>query len=345
MSKRTPSDPFGFTVSADLVRGLAACAVECGVPRQRLTDLLPDAASGAAAGPARYSSGHAMKLWERIVRASGDPIIGFRMAMFAGPKTFGALGLILPRCATMLEAFRQMARYVGIATQGGHVFVEEGPAALTVSLAADIPPGEIARAIQLWALTNVSLLPQTLTGVLARPSAVTCAFASPGAAAVRSLREHLPFEFGAERTEVRFARSVGDLRIPTADADLHALLAEAMERHLQALGPAASFERGLVAILRGMINGTMPTLAALSAHAGASERTLQRRLMQSGTSFQRLLQRVLNEVADEHLARGDLSHGEIAFLLGYSEESAFSRAYRSWTGRPPSAARLQPSFG
>jgi AraC-like DNA-binding protein len=93
-----------------------------------------------------------------------------------------------------------------------------------------------------------------------------------------------------------------------------------------------------------MINGTMPTLASLSARIGLSQRTLQRRLAQSNTSFQRLLQQVLHEAADEYLARGTLTQGEIAFLLGYSEVSAFSHAYRSWTGRPPGTAHVRPTI-
>jgi AraC-like DNA-binding protein len=55
-------------------------------------------------------------------------------------------------------------------------------------------------------------------------------------------------------------------------------------------------------------------------------------------SFDELLQQVLRQEAEDLLARGNLSQGEIAFLLGYSEVSAFSRAYRGWTGHPPSAA-------
>jgi len=62
-----------------------------------------------------------------------------------------------------------------------------------------------------------------------------------------------------------------------------------------------------------------------------SPRTLQRRLAGSLTSFQRLLRQVLREAADEQLAHRPLSQTKIIFLLGYSEESASSRAYRSWT--------------
>lgn len=140
-----------------------------------------------------------------------------------------------------------------------------------------------------------------------------------------------------------FPARAGDVRSIFADEDLKLLLAQVIEQHLEALGPADSFERGLAAVLRGMLNGTMPTLARLSARAGMSRRTLQRRLAESNTTFQRLLRNVLCEVSEELLARGTYTQGEIAFLQGYSEESAFSHAYRSWTGHAPGARRIRKS--
>jgi AraC-like DNA-binding protein len=152
---------------------------------------------------------------------------------------------------------------------------------------------------------------------------------------MRVLRQHFPFKFGAADNQVVFERHVGDIRIPSADSALQSLLADVMDRHLATLGPAASFEQGMLTVLRSMMNGNMPTLASLAQRSGMSQRTLQRRLAESNTSFQRLLRQVLHETSEELLARESLSHGEIAFLLGYSQESAFSRAYKSWTGRSP----------
>ena len=96
-------------------------------------------------------------------------------------------------------------------------------------------------------------------------------------------------------------------------------------------------KRGLRPI-RNSGESAMATLASLSARAGMSQRTLQRRLTEARTSFQALLQQVLQDQAKKLLQRGNLTQGEIAFLLGYSEVSAFSRAYRRWTGHPPGAA-------
>src|SRR6476646_4695695 len=73
------SPPIAFTVSADLIRGLIDCAVQCGVPRDRLADMIDDG-SGAerkSPVPVRYSGEHTLRLWDRLLRLTGDPIIGF----------------------------------------------------------------------------------------------------------------------------------------------------------------------------------------------------------------------------------------------------------------------------
>jgi AraC-like DNA-binding protein len=330
----------GFTVSADLLRGLIDCATQCGVPRERLADLIQDGDGAGGPPPVRYAGEYVLKFWERVLRITEDPIIGFRMAFFSGPKTFGVLGQIAPRCANMLEVYRQTVRYSALASNGARVSLasRSDTFSLTIDLANTLPPLP-GRTIMLWGLTNLAFLPERVAFTSMRPTAMTCEFSSPGPAALRAIREHFPFEFGAAKSEVVFDRRVGELIVPTADAELKTLLAETMDRHLSVLGTTANFEQSMLTLLRGMMNGNMPTLASLSARAGMSQRTLQRRLGEANTSFQRLLNKVLKEQADELLKRGNLSQGEIAFLLGYSEVSAFSRAYHGWTGHPPGAVQ------
>jgi AraC-like DNA-binding protein len=336
--KQKTSHAASFTVSADLIRGLIDCAVQCGIQRERLSDMIggESTAERKSSTPVRYAGDHTVKLWERILRLTGDPIVGFRMAFFAGPKTFGALGLILPRCLNVLDALRQTERYSALASDGARIWVTVSAQTITVHLTVqDLGRPDVQRAVTLWGLTNLCLMPQRLTQTAFSPKLVIGNCEAPGSSALRALREHLPIRFEPGESQIVFDRRVGEIAIPSADRDLQLLLTETMDRHLEALGPARSFEQGMLVLLRGMMNGTMPTLASLSASAGMSQRTLQRRLNEANTSFQRLLNQVLQEEADQLLARGNLSQGEIAFLLGYSEVSAFSRAYRSWTGHPP----------
>ena len=81
MAKRAQSAPRAFTVSGDLIRGLSDCAVRCGLPRMRLADMLKE--EGRPSPPPRYAAEHILKLWDRVIRLSADPVIGFRMALVA----------------------------------------------------------------------------------------------------------------------------------------------------------------------------------------------------------------------------------------------------------------------
>jgi AraC-like DNA-binding protein len=327
----------GYTVSADLLRGFTACAVKCGVPRDRLAYAVDDGEQPNIA--TRHSAEHLYRLWEQFVRLSGDPIIGYRMAFVAEPKTFGVLGQIMARCSTLLDAFRQLERFSAIAYQGSRFSVLRDPSTVEISADVEARDSPAQTTILLWVVTNLALLPHRLTGVDVRPRRVECTARPPRALLAKTLRERWPMAFDAPSNRVVFDARICEMPIHSADVDLKLLLAQVIEEHLQKLGKVASFEEGLSTVLRRMMNGTMPTLEALSARTGMSERTLQRRLKGANTSFQKLLRRVLHEASDELLGQGNLSQGEIAFILGYSEASAFSHAYRSWTGHAPGAGR------
>jgi len=335
MVGRRPNHEPSFTVAADVLRGLIDCAVACGLPRSRFRDIV--GANPRATTSVRYAGERILKLWDRANTLSGDPIIGFRMARVAAFKTFGVLGQITPRCATLLDAFKQTARYSALVSQGAHIRVEADRSALKLYLDVDVPSGAVRNSILLWGLTNLVLTPWRLIGISPRPKEVSCPFLSPSSGAMRTLEELLPVRFNARQARVVFERSVGRLAIPSADEELRRLLAETMDRRLSELGSAHSLEQRLAALLRTTMDGRIPTLSSLSRSAGVSSRTLQRRLREANTSFRSLLQRVLLKEAESLLSGGNMTQGEIAFVLGYSEVSAFSRAYRGWTGHPPGA--------
>ena len=83
--------------------------------------------------------------------------------------------------------------------------------------------------------------------------------------------------------------------------------------------------------------GVTESCAAKSLHM--SSRNLTRKLVAEGTSFKNLLLEIRTELANQYINDATLTLTEISYMLGFSEVSSFSRAYRRWTGQSPSAAR------
>ena len=86
-----------------------------------------------------------------------------------------------------------------------------------------------------------------------------------------------------------------------------------------------------------------PDLEAVARHLHVSPQTLRRHLREEGTSFQALKDELRRDIAIYHLGRADLSLQAIAEQLGFSEPSAFHRAFKKWTGLTPGAYRAQES--
>jgi AraC-like DNA-binding protein len=88
-------------------------------------------------------------------------------------------------------------------------------------------------------------------------------------------------------------------------------------------------------------DGGRPDVQIIAGELGISERTLQRRLTDEGTSFKHLLSEARREKAREYLADPSLDIKEVAFLLGYQDKSSFYRAFRLWEGDTPSNWRAE----
>jgi AraC-like DNA-binding protein len=134
----------------------------------------------------------------------------------------------------------------------------------------------------------------------------------------------------------------GLLSRPLRAAD-HQLLRFLEEHACAVLAELPVPDDDLIGRLRRFLIDALPHdeggLSAAARALGMSTRTLQRRLRERGIVYAGLVDDVRRHLSSKYLADGNLSLGEIAYLLGYSESSAFNRAYRRWTGRTPSVDR------
>jgi AraC-like DNA-binding protein len=147
--------------------------------------------------------------------------------------------------------------------------------------------------------------------------------------------------FASEANALVFEHDFVERAVPAADEKLYRVLKRHMERMLGD-APRRDDLAGIVirAIGQAMAEGE-PKLKRIAARLAVSPRTLERRLKARGASYRALLDDTRKRFAVSYLSENRHSLSEIAFLLGYSEVSAFNRAFKRWTDSTPSEYRAR----
>jgi AraC-like DNA-binding protein len=148
-----------------------------------------------------------------------------------------------------------------------------------------------------------------------------------------------PVRFGDSHVRVAFSAAYKALPLPQADPALRALLDRQAEALAAALPKADAFLLELQRALLKLLPEGQSTLDATARELLTSVRTLQRRLAERETSFQRVLDDTREQLARRYLADPSLSVMDVSLLLGYSGQGVFTRAFKEWTGDTPAAFR------
>lgn len=176
------------------------------------------------------------------------------------------------------------------------------------------------------------------------PAASLISFANPAPASAEERAAYEQF-FGCtvhfDDTHTRVRIPVTHLALPMSHSDpgLRALLDRQAQALLLAQPDSDTFDRALQQVMLKILPEGGVTLPRAAGELFMSVRTLQRRLDERGISWQSLLDRSREQLARQYLADRSLSLGDIALLLGFSEQSAFNRAFKRWTGVTPLAVQ------
>lgn len=280
------------------------------------------------------------ELLERIAEATDG---GIELPLRAGESMrcddYGALGLAWKTAPTLRASFERVERYWRLWTSVSQYEVR--------------PEGENAYFILHRAGERRLGLRMSNEATLASATAISREVSSEG---FRPLEVHLrhPAPATTSAHEAYFGCRV------VFDSDLDALLvsAEALERrnrlgdegitryllrHLDEELAQTRAESTLQELVREAVahslSSGVPKMAAVARRMGLSERTLQRRLSEEGLHFQKIVEEARREFAEGLLVQSDYSLAEIAFLTGFSEQSAFTRAFKRWLKQTPAAYR------
>ncbi|MHB8417792.1 MAG: AraC family transcriptional regulator [Myxococcales bacterium] len=303
-------------------------------------DLTPQMLADAEA---RVTPAQFCVAWAQALRLSGDAALALRLTEATPPGAFGIVEYVC-RCApTLGAALRAWSRYLGILDDAVEVgLVEAGPRlALRVIVESEAPAPASHELCFALVVRNARLL----LGEAFRVEAVR--FRHPAGAALAA--RHCAFfgcdvRFGASETEVVFDRAVLDAPLPTADSNLSAILVSAAEEKLPTGPRPLPLTEQVRRVLAAALSDDAAQVDAVARRLGLTARSLQRRLRDEGTSFNATRAAMRQELAERYLRDG-LSCAEISFMLGFSEPSAFFRAFKRWTGLTPLERRERLAAG
>ena len=325
----------GTISSRFLIKNIDSLA-NLNVDRSALIDRVPDGEATLNDPIHRFEGDVLIDIFDLAESLSKDPAIGFRCGLGHGNVLYSDIAYNILHCKNLRESFEVSARYEPIAQQYGEnsLLCEGRNAHITWTTFEDAP--ERLRHISDLSFASLARMGFWMKAVHGLP--ITDMKVCHANDSYRELYEHMfscPIEYGAKENVLTFDKKFLEIPLPGANAELLKLLTSQLDADLAMLNNPVTDIDKVSAYLRKTLGKQPPTLDSVSQLMGLPEWTLRRRLKAMGTSFRDILEAVRRERYKILSAQPDLSQVEIAGRLGYSDQSALSRAYKKWYGTPP----------
>jgi AraC-like DNA-binding protein len=278
-------------------------------------------------------------LWQKAYELSGDPNLALHAIevlpfgayrvidyLFSSAPTIGA-GLV--KVSEYFPLINSVVRLRHTVTDSHVAFAVEAP---TV-------PAVITRPYAEYTLAACFLHARVATDPPFRLMRVDFSHPAPP-----DTREHervfgCPVRFGAEACQLMIARHVWDTPRTESDPTLFSLMGTHARMLLDQLPSTGDVAGRVCQAIAAQLHGGDPGLESIARELATSPRTLQRRLKERGVLFNDLLDETRCQAAKAYLTQRDIASSEVAFLLGFAEQSSFNHAFKRWSGLTPTDYR------
>ena len=282
------------------------------------------------------------KLCERVAREDDHgPSITIRVGSTMRCDDYGAFGLAWKSAINLRGSYARAERFARVLTsvslyelrsEGGNNYMmlhRDGERSLGLRLSNE------------QTITAVTQISREVCQVAFSPDAVHFKHKAPKDISRHEEYFGCPVVFESDRD----ALQVSDEMLQTPNRLGDPRISEFFDTHLEKEVSELDDNTGLGQQVRIQISQTLsegvPTISEIATRLGLSARTLQRRLAERGFSYQDLVDAARRELSERLLLGTEYSLAEIAFLTGFSEQSAFTRAFKRWSGQTPRSYRLK----
>lgn len=276
-------------------------------------------------------------LWRTAYELSKDPDLALHAIEVLPFGAYRVIDFLAWNAPTVGDALAKVSDYFPLIHSVVRLPFSVGDRYVTFAVEAPSNPALITRAYAEYTLAAVFLRTRFTNPY--RLVRVEFSHAKPA-----NIREHerifaCPVTFGANTCQMVIARDVWNAPRTGADPALFSLL----DTHAKMLVGQLPSDTGIVGRVREAIEAELrggdPRLESIAKRLAMSARTVQRRLREHGALFNDVLDSMRFGAAKSYLAQGDIAGTEIAYLLGFAEQSSFNRAFKRWSGQTPTEYR------
>ncbi len=274
----------------------------------------------------------------RAVKLTGDEAFGLRSAEVYLPSQLGALGYAWQASLTLRKACQRLGRFVRIVNDQAVVQVADRDGCMVVTLALNVS-SENESVRDGGALALVTRMCRLVYGDRFRLQSVNFRQSAPRD--IKPFYEYFgcPLSFDQADNQLLIPQSLADEILSGANPELAVLNDQVIVRRLALMDRSNIVARVQAALMEQLPHGNTSDETVADA-LYMSVRTMHRKLADVNSNFRAILVETRRNLAEMYIHDNSLTLTEISLLLGFSEPSSFSRAFKNWTGKAPSEARL-----
>lgn len=284
-------------------------------------------------------------MWREIVKQTGDNNVGLHMGEEFNLASIGILGYVLYNCQTFNQVLEKLSRYWYLLSQGiyMHYSVSQGQVLCDCDIVSNLKnylleePRQPIESI----LTSLLTLTKSITGKQLHLYAVWFQHPCPSDISEHQRIFGTNVQFSMPTNRMIFDANCLNWEVLSANPNLLLVFEQYAEAMLHKLSQQNTYTNTVVDAIAQKLKGEVPTIEVIANGLAISVRNLQRELQAEGTSYQQLLDETRKELAIRYLKKPNVMIHDVAFLLGFSEPSAFHRAFKRWTGKTPRAYKGQ----
>lgn len=285
-------------------------------------------------GYGRYSQEQISKLWRKAIELSGDTDFGLKVVAEIRPATFHVVGYAMSCSATLARALHRFAYYCRLISDSTTATITEVGDTTVLEFIFDTGGTPLINQTIDTVLAGTLSFARWIIGEQIEPVVVRLRHERPGNDAAYRAFFRSPIEYGAAQNCIVFRKADLERPVLAADEELASMLDSVANRYLEQRMSGRMAVRVRDFLISTLTDGAV-SKSDVARRLNMTERTLLRRLKAEGTTFIDVLNGVRQELAFEYLKRPGITVADVAYMLGFSDENTFSRAFKRWTGRRP----------